>query len=96
FATWGDNGLVPKEEDFEAGKDILVSVDIRNPTSEKGMAKVDLSADGTVLASRSVGLLPEETVTVQFDLVIPKEGTYTLTMGDPPQVTEIINVIKCH
>ncbi|MFA4837245.1 MAG: hypothetical protein WC749_14410, partial [Dehalococcoidia bacterium] len=42
FATWGDNGLVPKEEDFEAGKDILVSVDIRNPTSEKGMAKVDL------------------------------------------------------
>jgi len=64
------------------GRELLVTGVVRNTGSERGIAKVELSLDGDVVSSQEVALLPGESKPVKFFVSVPREGTYTVGMGN--------------
>jgi len=82
ITTYEVEQLYLSDRTILTGRELLVTGVVRNTGSERGIAQVELSLDGDVLSSQEVALLPGESKPVKFLVSVPREGSYTVGMGN--------------
>lgn len=87
--TYQVQSLALSRSSVRVGEPIEVSSMITNTGSQEGMAEVGLKVDDKTISSRSVPLLAGESQAVRFLLTIPREGSYTVSMGGLSQDLEV-------
>lgn len=65
---------------------------VRNTGTQMGIAKIELAVNGKTLGSMEVPLYPgEDKQEVAFVIIVPQQGTYTVTMGNLTDSFEVRN-----
>ena len=70
---------------FKIGEEILVTGIVSNAGLESGTAEVVLEINGAPASSQRVALPPGEDVPVRFVIIVPRQGTYTVSVGSLAQ-----------
>lgn len=89
ITTYEIESLSLSSKVIEPGHEFFVTGVVKNTGSKRGTAKVELKVDGHALSFHEVGLLPGESKSVQFVVLVPKEGTYTVNMGNLSEDFEV-------
>ena len=82
---WGLEDGSRSDLAFAIGQEIVVTVVVRNVGSERGIAEVELIVNDEAVGSQRAAFLLGETKSVRFALLVPEEGTYTVSVGDLAQ-----------
>jgi len=82
ITTYEVERLYLSDRSVVIGRELYVTSTVRNTGMKRGITEVELSLDGKVLSSQKVALLPGESKPVRFGVIVPREGTYTVGMGN--------------
>jgi len=91
IATYELESLSLSSKIIRIGEHLDVTGVVKNTGPKRGIAQVELKVDGKVLSSQEVALLPEESKPVKFVIFVPRQGSYTVRMGNLIDSFEVRN-----
>lgn len=82
ISTYEIESLSLSDEVIQIGEHLYATGVVKNTGSEKGIAKIELKVNDKTLSSQKVALMPGESKSVKFVILVPGEGRYTARMGN--------------